>query len=104
MIFLAHPTPAKRTCQLGSGSPAAKPGTECCSPPPANGSTSSPTLTQRTAAGRIAQTQPLHAARVDEVGYIPFEPEGANLFFELVSSRYERASLIVTPLAVQPLG
>lgn len=25
-----------------------------------------------------------------------FEPEAANLFFQLVSSRYERASLIVT--------
>ena len=33
---------------------------------------------------------------VDEVGYIPFEPEAANLFFQLVSSRYERASMIVT--------
>ena len=33
---------------------------------------------------------------IDEVGYIPFEPEAANLFFQLVSSRYERASLIVT--------
>ncbi|MEU7769530.1 IS21-like element helper ATPase IstB [Nocardia sp. NPDC049190] len=33
---------------------------------------------------------------VDEVGYIPFENEAANLFFQLVSSRYERASLIVT--------
>ena len=32
---------------------------------------------------------------IDEVGYIPFEPEAANLF-QLVSSRYERASLIVT--------
>lgn len=33
---------------------------------------------------------------VDEVGYIPFESEAANLFFQLVSNRYERASLIVT--------
>jgi DNA replication protein DnaC len=33
---------------------------------------------------------------IDEVGYIPFEPEAANLFFQLVSARYERASLIVT--------
>src|ERR1700694_6003078 len=33
---------------------------------------------------------------VDEVGYIPFDPEAANLMFSLVSSRYERASLIVT--------
>jgi len=33
---------------------------------------------------------------IDEVGYIPFEPEAANLFSQLVPSRYERASLIVT--------
>jgi DNA replication protein DnaC len=33
---------------------------------------------------------------VDEVGYIPFDPEAANLIFSLVSSRYERASMTVT--------
>ena len=33
---------------------------------------------------------------VDEVGYLPFEAEAANLFFQLVSSRYEHASLVLT--------
>jgi len=33
---------------------------------------------------------------IDEVGYIPFEQDAANLFFQLVSSRYEHASLILT--------
>ncbi len=33
---------------------------------------------------------------VDEVGYIPFDPEAAALFFALISSRYERRSLIVS--------
>ena len=33
---------------------------------------------------------------IDEVGYIPLEAEAANLFFQLISSRYERASVIVT--------
>jgi DNA replication protein DnaC len=33
---------------------------------------------------------------IDEVGYIPFDPEAANLMFMLVSRRYERASMIVT--------
>lgn len=33
---------------------------------------------------------------VDEVGYIPFDPEAAALFFALISSRYERASLVVS--------
>ena len=30
---------------------------------------------------------------VDEVGYIPFDPEAAALFFALISSRYERRSI-----------
>ena len=33
---------------------------------------------------------------IDEVGYIPFEQDAANLFFQLVSSRYEHASLVLT--------
>lgn len=42
-----------------------------------------------------------HLARIpllviDEVGYVPFDPEAANLMFGLISARYERASLIVT--------
>src|SRR5918911_1425986 len=32
----------------------------------------------------------------DEVGYIPFDPEAANVMFMLVSRRDERASLVVT--------
>lgn len=33
---------------------------------------------------------------VDELGYLPFERECAYLFFQLVSRRYERGSLLVT--------
>ncbi len=33
---------------------------------------------------------------VDEVGYLPFEQDAANLFFQLVSSRYQHASLVLT--------
>lgn len=33
---------------------------------------------------------------VDEVGYIPFDPEAAALFFALVPSRYEGRSMIVS--------
>jgi DNA replication protein DnaC len=32
----------------------------------------------------------------DGIGCIPFDPQAANLMFALVSSRYERASMIVT--------
>ena len=33
---------------------------------------------------------------VDELGYLPFEPSAAHLFFRLVSRRYERGSLLIT--------
>ncbi len=33
---------------------------------------------------------------VDEVGYIPFDQDAANLFFQLVASRYEQGSIMVT--------
>jgi DNA replication protein DnaC len=33
---------------------------------------------------------------VDELGYLPFEPSAAHLFFQLVSRRYERGSLMLT--------
>lgn len=65
-----------------------------------------------TATDRVTRLQEAHAAGrlsnelarlrrygliiVDEVGYIPFEQDAANLFFQLVSSHYEHASLILT--------
>lgn len=33
---------------------------------------------------------------IDEVGYIPFDQHAANLFFQLISSRYEQGSVLVT--------
>ena len=33
---------------------------------------------------------------VDELGYLPFETNAAHLFFQLVSRRYERGSMLIT--------
>lgn len=33
---------------------------------------------------------------VDELGYLPLEPEASHLFFQLVARRYERGSIMVT--------
>ena len=57
-------------------------------------------LTTAHRAGRIQQ-EITRLARyplliIDEIGYIPFEPEAASLFFQLISARYETASVIVT--------
>jgi len=39
---------------------------------------------------------------VDELGYLPFEPDAAHLFFQLVSRRYERGAMLVT--SNRPVG
>lgn len=33
---------------------------------------------------------------IDEIGYIPIERQGANLFFQLVSRRYEKGAMVLT--------
>lgn len=45
--------------------------------------------------GELARLRRYGLIIVDEVGYLPFEQDAANLFFQLVSSRYEHASLIL---------
>lgn len=42
---------------------------------------------------RLAQPELLI---IDEVGYIPFATEAANLFFQVVNRRYETGSIIIT--------
>ena len=33
---------------------------------------------------------------IDEIGYIPIDQHGAHLFFQLISRRYERGSIVLT--------
>ena len=33
---------------------------------------------------------------VDELGYLPLEPQAAHLFFQLVSRRYEKGAMLIT--------
>ena len=46
--------------------------------------------------GELARLRRYGLIIIDEVGYLPFEQDAANLVFQLVSSRYEHASLILT--------
>jgi DNA replication protein DnaC len=39
---------------------------------------------------------------IDELGYLPLEPDAAHLFFQLVSRRYERGSVLIT--SNRPVG
>ena len=38
----------------------------------------------------------LRTTLIDEIGYLPIERLGANLFFQLVSRRYEKGSILLT--------
>ena len=33
---------------------------------------------------------------IDEIGYLPIDKQGANLFFQLIAKRYEKQSTIIT--------
>jgi hypothetical protein len=46
----------------------------------------------------VKNDSPLSSERaiIDEIGYLPIDRQGANLFFQLVSRRYERGSIIIT--------
>ncbi|WP_294012177.1 ATP-binding protein [Streptomyces sp.] len=51
-------------------------------------------------AGRLEaepkQIRPYKLIIIDEVGYLPFDQDAANLFFQFIASRYERGSVMVT--------
>ena len=47
-------------------------------------------------AQRIAFITRVALLIIDEVGYLPVQPGGANLFFQLINARYERGAIILT--------
>ncbi|WP_276615334.1 IS21-like element helper ATPase IstB [Gordonia sp. ABSL49_1] len=57
-------------------------------------------LTEAHTAGRLAaEIKRLRRYRlliIDEIGYLPFDSDTANLFFQLIASRYEQGSVLIT--------
>jgi DNA replication protein DnaC len=45
---------------------------------------------------RLAMLRQPSLLIVDEIGYLPVTPGGANLFFQLVNTRYEKAATVLT--------
>jgi len=58
------------------------------------------TLTKALAEGRLEDKLKLFTVPrlliVDEIGYLPIDRQGANLFFQLISRRYEKGPMILT--------
>jgi DNA replication protein DnaC len=57
-------------------------------------------LTKALTEGRLEEKIKLYSVPrlliIDEIGYLPIERQGANLFFQLISRRYERGPMILT--------
>jgi DNA replication protein DnaC len=57
-------------------------------------------LTKAAAEGRLDDRLKIYTVPrlliVDEIGYLPIDRAGANLFFQLISRRYERGPMILT--------
>jgi DNA replication protein DnaC len=57
-------------------------------------------LTRALAEGRLDDKLKVYTVPrlliVDEIGYLPIDRQGANLFFQLISRRYERGPMILT--------
>ncbi len=57
-------------------------------------------LARAQAEGKLADQVAFYAKPkllvIDELGYLPLEKQTANLFFQLVSRRYERGSMLIT--------
>ncbi|WP_417903612.1 IS21-like element helper ATPase IstB [Caldimonas brevitalea] len=57
-------------------------------------------LTKAHAEGRLEEKLKVYATPrlliIDEIGYLPIDRLGANLFFQLISRRYERGPMILT--------
>lgn len=58
------------------------------------------TLTRALSEGRLDERLKLYTVPrlliIDEIGYLPIDRAGANLFFQLISRRYERGPMILT--------
>lgn len=57
-------------------------------------------LTKASAEGRLEDKLKFYTVPrlliIDEIGYLPIERQGANLFFQLISRRYEKGPMILT--------
>jgi len=53
-------------------------------------------LVDSTTGKKLDALSRLHLLIIDELGYLPMDPKKANLFFQLISKRYETGSIILT--------
>jgi DNA replication protein DnaC len=97
IVFLGPPGVGKTHLAIGLGIRAAKAGFRIHF---ANASTLVERLTKadrdNKLEDKIRALAKFQLLIVDEIGYLPFDDQGAHCFFQLISKRYERAATIFT--------
>jgi len=53
-------------------------------------------LADMSTAAKLESLARLHLLIIDELGYMPIDKQGANLFYQLINRRYETGSIILT--------
>ena len=98
--YSGRPAWARPTSRWRSGARRSGPATRCCSSRRRCWWPRWPRRTKAHVEGRLEDRLGHYAKPklliVDELGYLPFEADAAHLFFQLVSRRYERGSVLVT--------
>ena len=95
-MFLGPPGTGKTHLATGLAIRACQAGHRVAPPPPPSGWPAGDAHHARTLHAELTRLGRLPLLVIDEAGYIPFDGRGRHLFFQLLSARYERASVIVT--------
>ena len=92
----ATAAPARPTCSSGSAwPPASKAAGSATSPPPSSSTSSSkPPMTAPCPAWSAAMAASTSCC-LDELGYVQIDPRGAELLFQVITEREERASIAI---------
>ena len=101
VLLLGPPGVGKSHLAIALGREAIRQLLRCCSSPHGADRDPRQSASRSRLDERLAFSKP-KLLIIDELGYLPFEPNAAHLFFQLVSRRYERGSLLIT--SNRPVG
>jgi DNA replication protein DnaC len=96
VLFFGPPAWARPTSPSPWAAPSSRLATPCCSrPPPRSWPISSTARPRASCQAGCSSTPSPSCSSSMELGYMPLERQSAHLFFQLISHRYEKASMLI---------